>query len=99
MGDMGEYFREEKAAFRDRRDKRVAEAPAQLAACGLKYRDADNGYHYIIETSAGLADYWPSRGKWFLRKHGWHGTGGLQRLLDHLSRRASESSSGEPREP
>lgn len=100
MSDMGDDFRQDREDFKERRDLRVAAAAGQLARSGLRHRSADGGYHYILETPAGVLDFWPSRGKWLARKSGARGSGGVDGVLRYLSSlRPSGSSSGAPAAP
>lgn len=67
MSEMGEYWNEEREAFKERRDLRLEEAPKALAAAGIEYVRRNYGAHFIIRHAGLVVDFWPSRGKWAVR--------------------------------
>jgi hypothetical protein len=85
MGDMGEIFNDWRAHKREAAQKRVEEAPQQIAMLeerGFTVRElSPHGPHLRI---ANAADYWPSTGAWrFLKERTkGHGFASLLRALD-----------------
>jgi hypothetical protein len=80
MTDEGEFWRDVKAASQAKRASNRQSSADMLKAAGVAFVEANAGAHLIVQTQAGLIDFWPGTGLWI-----WRGRkerhGGVRKLL------------------
>ena len=64
MTDTAEYWRDVREWAKERkaqrRDKNRSRSVAMLSQAGIKYETRNNGYHFIIRTSRGAVNFYPT---------------------------------------
>lgn len=67
MSDMGELFRDMKAAAQERRANNRENSPARLTEAGIKYESKNGGAHLVVTALGKTIDFWPGTGLWIVR--------------------------------
>lgn len=70
MSDLGDDFRAFKGYKRERKQQNYINVkPEQkLKDAGIFYESHNNGLHLIIQVNESKIDFWPTTGKWSVRK-------------------------------
>jgi hypothetical protein len=79
VSDLAEYFRDLKEHSQRKRASNRQSGQQKLAEAGVPFTEHNGGAHLIVQTPAGVVDFWPGTGKWILR-----GTGAYCRGVDYL---------------
>ena len=70
MGDMAEYWNDTKEArkqeSRQRKEGNLNGSAKMLIDNGFQFED--KGYHFVIKHNGMVADFWPTTGKFNIRK-------------------------------
>ena len=83
MGDMREAFDALKEYSRDKRLSNKLKSTMILRSKGVEFHSKNNGSHLIVDSGDGLIDFWPSTGKYQIRKTKRFGRG-VKNLLKEL---------------
>lgn len=67
MGDMGDFWRDVKAAGQERRANNRTNGAATLKAKGIEFTEKNGGAHLIVKAGERTVDYWPGTGLWVVR--------------------------------
>lgn len=92
MGEMGEVWREVRAARKEENRKRWDDALLALDAAGLSYCTPTAGC-ITVSQNPDVVDFWPSSGKWRLRG-ATRNLHGLNELVHWFKSRASSGRRG-----
>lgn len=76
------YFKEMKANHQQIKEKRKVEDTQKLINKGIEFESKNFGYHLIVKGKESLIDYWPSSGKFFVRKTKKKGNGFNNLMLE-----------------
>lgn len=83
---MSEYWKDVKPWLKEesakRREENKNNSASILTASGVSFESKNDGVHLIVKHNSTVVDFWPSTGKWIVRK-GKSGRGVFQ-LLKHL---------------
>lgn len=82
--DMGDFWRDVKAARQAECASNRQDSAAMLLAAGLKFETKNLGAHLIVRALGLTVDFWPGTGLWIVRKPRREGRG-VQRLIDALT--------------
>ncbi len=62
--DMGEFWRDVKAASQVKRAANRESSADALRRAGVKFETKNDGAHLIVTGPGGLVDFWPGTGLW-----------------------------------
>lgn len=82
--DMGDFWRDVRAARQQKRAENRVDSAAMLLAAGLKFETKNLGAHLIVRALGLTVDFWPGTGLWIVRNPKREGRG-VQRLIDALT--------------
>lgn len=82
--DMGDFWRDVKAARQVKRASNRVDSAAMLFASGIKFETKNQGAHLIVRALGLTVDFWPGTGLWIVRNPKREGRG-VQRLIDALT--------------
>lgn len=68
--DLGEMFKALRADKKEKRALNTERSTQILVDHGIKFESKNNGAHLIVTGLNGLIDFWPSTGKYIVRKGG-----------------------------
>ena len=84
MGDMGDFWRDVKAAQKEKRAQNLAQSTELLKEHGVSFESKNFGVHLVVNGGThGPIDFWPSTGLWIVRSSGKR-TRGVKRLLKFI---------------
>lgn len=70
MGDMAEYWKDtkelRKSESKKRKDSNYSGSLKMLSDNGIEFED--KGYHLVVKHNGMVADFWPTTGKFNIRK-------------------------------
>lgn len=82
--DMGDYWRDVRAARQQKRAENRTDSASMLLAAGLKFETKNLGAHLIVRALGLTVDFWPGTGLWIVRNPRREGRG-VQRLIDAIT--------------
>ncbi len=88
MGDMGDVFNAFREAKKERHAKNYESNHAEVRRLHLSFETKNGGEHLVMDFSGEAVDFWPSSGKWHLRRQHKYGNG-LGKLLKHFGKSLS----------
>jgi hypothetical protein len=82
--DMGDFWRDVRAARRQKRANNRVDSASMLFVAGIKFETKNLGAHLIVHALGLTVDFWPGTGLWIVRNTKLQGRG-VQRLIDSLT--------------
>ncbi len=86
MGDVGDDFRAMRAYKKQKKENNQSFSTDILEIEGVNFTSKNYGNHLIIDSAKGVIDFWPSTGKWIVRR-GKTGRG-IKSLLSYINKKA-----------
>lgn len=87
MGDMAEHWKDVKPLMKrdseQRKDRNQANGIKTIASMGYEYELKNFNNHVVVKHKGVTVDYWPSTGKWIVRKKDKSGRG-IKPLTNYL---------------
>ncbi|PHS13510.1 MAG: hypothetical protein COA78_07160 [Blastopirellula sp.] len=68
MGDMGDMYRDMTEYKKTKRASNTQSSTDILTKTGIPFSSKNGGAHLIVGSGELVADFWPSTGKWIVRK-------------------------------
>lgn len=84
MSDMGDDWREIKAARAAKRCENRITSPAMLIAEGIHFTTNNGGSHLIVQHGSKWIDFWPGTGLWHTRDG--HKGRGVRNLINLIKK-------------
>jgi len=89
LDSMGDIFRLWTKRKKEKKESNRAQSTQLLKDLDIKFESHNCGVHLIVYGEEGdVVDFWPSTGKWIVRKHNKKGRG-VFNMIKWLRRRAS----------
>lgn len=82
-GDVGEYFNDLKEIKKAKKESNLESSTRILEQKGIDFDSCNGGVHLIVRRDGKTVDFWPSTGKWIVRKESRKGRG-IFKLLRYL---------------
>lgn len=84
MTELGDSFRDDRAARQNRRAKNRQASAIILRDKGVPFTAHNNGAHLVVEGANCYIDFWPGTGKWAEREGPKRKGFGVRGLLDYI---------------
>ncbi|GAG54683.1 unnamed protein product [marine sediment metagenome] len=84
MGDVGDDFKALKEHKKLKRQSNTIYSTDKLDELGIKYESKNDGAHLVVEGTYSKIDFWPSTGKFYIRKAKGYARG-INNLIKHCS--------------
>lgn len=85
MGDMGDDFRAWNKYIKEKKLSNLESSTEILIRNQINFTSHNGGVHLIITSLNEIIDYWPSTGKWIVRKSNKQGRG-VFKLLKRINK-------------
>lgn len=89
MSEIGDMWRDIKAASQQKRAQNRVDSARRLREADISFSEHNNGAHLIVYAVLGTVDFWPGTGQWIVRglsqRHR-----GVQKLINYCKGTTSE---------